>query len=301
VLTTTALFLINVTNGAGQPDHYQIIRIAYGETSMSHHLIIGGSGVMGTAAIRAVRERFGREAVIVANWFGKEDPAFTIEGADHTVFGDISDAGFINGLRKFNNGKFDYMFYATALGEVGFPIKDSTPEQIAGSNKLSFDPIAKLEEALTIGAIVTYSTFYVLKHQLCSYGAMAYSKEALEKWTLQQGKSQRLCIRAGLFESQSSRGIKLLLRKNAKHIENIKDPLLRSYFENVSTKEGIEKYLAGIISEEKDKFGDSPTTPENLFQAHMELFKTDPPAYINVCGAKIWVTDQPQLIADHVH
>ena len=68
---------------------------------------------------------------------------------------------------------------------------------------------------------------------------MGYSKEAIEKWTLECGKSRRVCIRAGLFESQSSRGIKLLLRKSAKNPDNLKAPLLRSYIVGQSSKEGI--------------------------------------------------------------
>jgi len=157
-----------------------------------------------------------------------------------------------------------------------------------------------LEEALDIGVIVAYSTFYVTRHQLGSYGAMGYSKEAIEKWTLESGKSGHACIRAGLFESQSSRGIKLLLRKSAKHLETLEDPLIRSYFENVSTKEGIDRYLEGIINEEKELFGDSPTTAEDLYKAHLELFKADDPKFVNVCGKKIWLTEDPQLIKDHI-
>ena len=73
------------------------------------------------------------------------------------------------------------------------------------------------------GDAADYSTFYVIRHQLATYGAMGYSKEAIEKWTVESGKSHHSCIRAGLFESQSSRGIKLLLRKSAKNTENLKD------------------------------------------------------------------------------
>jgi hypothetical protein len=270
------------------------------ETFMGYFLVIGGTGVMGSAAIQAVRAVFGKEAVIVANWYGKEIPDYKIEHADHTIFGDITDPQCINQIKAVNSGKYDYMFYATALGEVGFPILDTSPEQIEQSNRLSFDPIVALEKTLNIGAIVTYSTFYTLKHQQCSYGAMGYSKEAIEKWTVQPGKSKCLCIRAGLFESQSSRGIKLLLRKTAKHIEDIKSPLLRSYFEQVSTREGIEKFEQGIIKEEIEAYGDSPTKPENLYQAHLEMFKADNAVFINVCGAKIWLSRDPLLLKDHV-
>ena len=58
---------------------------------MSNFLVIGGSGVMGQAAIKAIRTKFGSDATIIANWFGKEEPEYTIEGATKTIFGDISD------------------------------------------------------------------------------------------------------------------------------------------------------------------------------------------------------------------
>ena len=38
---------------------------------MGNFLVIGGSGVMGQAAIKAVRKKFGNKANIIANWYGK--------------------------------------------------------------------------------------------------------------------------------------------------------------------------------------------------------------------------------------
>jgi hypothetical protein len=266
---------------------------------MGNFLVIGGSGVMGQAAIKAVRTKFGSEANIIANWFGKEDAEFTIEGANKTIFGDISDTNCLNKIKTENSGQFDYMFYATALGEVGVPIKEAEPESIAQSNRLSFDPIPVLEKHLDIKTIVTYSTFYVIRHQLATYGAMGYSKEAIEKWTLEAGKSKHACIRAGLFESQSSRGIKLLLRKSAKNPENIKDPLLKSYFSNKSSKEGIKEFEEGIFKEEKEAYGDCRTNAEDLYQSHLTLFESENPNFINVCGKKIWLSDDPLLLKDY--
>jgi hypothetical protein len=197
---------------------------------MGNFLVIGGSGVMGQAAIKAVRKKFGSDANIIANWFGKEDPEFTVEGADKTIFGDISDTNCMDKIKSENLGQFDYMFYATALGEVGVPIKEAEPKSITQSNRLSFDPIPVLENHLDIKTTVAYSTFYVIRHQLATYGAMGYSKEAIEKWTLEAGKSQHACIRTGLFESQSSRGIKLLLRKSAKKSGKHQRPIIESLF-----------------------------------------------------------------------
>ena len=266
---------------------------------MGNFLVIGGSGVMGQAAIKAVRTKFGNEANIIANWFGKLDAEFTIEGADKTIFGDISDRNCVNKIKNEYPGQFDYMFYATALGEVGVPIKEADPESIVQSNRLSFDPIPVLEQHLNIKTIVTYSTFYVIRHQLATYGAMGYSKETIEKWTLEAGKSKHTCIRAGLFESQSSRGIKLLLRKSAKNPENIKDPLLKSYFLNKSSKEGIKEFEEGIFKEEKEAYGDCRTNAEDLYQSHLTLFESENPNFVNVCGKKIWLSDDPLLLKDY--
>lgn len=254
---------------------------------------------MGQAAIKAVRHKFGKDANIIANWFGKENPEFTIEGANKTIFGDIADPNCVDEIQADTKGQFDYMFYATALGEVGVPIAEALPESIAQSNRLSFDPIPDLEQQLDIKTIVAYSTFYVIGHQLATYGAMGYSKEAIEKWTLEKGKSTHACIRAGLFESQSSRGIKLLLRKSAKNPENLKDPLLKSYFLGKSSKEGIKEFEEGIFKEEKEAYGDCRTNAEDLYQAHLSLFEASDPLFVNVCGKKIWISEEPQLLKDY--
>ena len=267
---------------------------------MKYFLVIGGTGVMGTSAIQATREHFGQSIVIVANWYGKEIQGFQIEGVNHTLFGDINDPVCRKQIKSFNNGKYDYMFYATALGDVGIPIKDATKEQINRSNKLSFDPIPQLENELVIGTTVAYSTFYTIRHQLSTYGAMGHSKETIEKWTLEQGSSKHACIRAGLFESPSSRGIKLLLRKTSKNLENLKDPLLRSYFENTPSSEGIKRFEEGIFAEEKEAYGDCRTKQEDLYRAHLELFQVDNPVFINVCGKSIWQSKEPLLLQKHI-
>ena len=267
---------------------------------MSKYLVIGGTGVMGTAAIKAIRKKFGSTANILANWYGKEEPSFNIEGADETLFGDINDPQVLDKIKAFGDGLFDTLFYATALGEVGVPIAEATPESITQSNKLSFDPIVKLEAELNVKTIVAYSTFYVIRHQLSTYGAMGHSKEAIEKWTVEKGKAQHVCIRAGLFESKSSRGIKLLLRKTAKNPENLRDPLLRSYFEGKSSKEGIQKFEEGIFSEEKEAYGDCRTTAEDLYQSHLKLFESKEPLFVNVCGKRIWLSDTPLLLKDYL-
>jgi hypothetical protein len=270
------------------------------EMNMDNVLVVGGTGVMGTAAIQALRHQFGDTVKILANWYGKKDDGISIEGADETLFGDITDPECLKKIKAFSDGKFKYLFYATALGEVGSPIAKVAPEDIAHSNRLSFDPILHLEKQLDVDLIVAYSTFYTVKHQLATYGAMGYSKEAIEKWTIEKGRSQHACIRAGLFESPSSRGIKLLLRKSAKNPEKISDPLIRSYFENRPSSEGIKLFEEGIFNEEKEMYGDCRTTQEDLYQSHLALFEKENPVFVNVCGKKIWHSAEPLLLKDYL-
>tara|TARA_B100000686_G_scaffold354387_1_gene464353 strand:- start:2781 stop:3593 length:813 start_codon:yes stop_codon:yes gene_type:complete len=268
---------------------------------MGKFLIIGGSGVMGTAAIQAVRKVHGKNAFIIASWFGKEEPNYQIPGANCTIYGDITQDSCLDEIKSVKGDDFEFLFYATAMGEVGFPIKDSTAEQIAHSNRLSFDPLPNLETTFQVKTIVTYSTFYLLKHQVCSYGAMAHSKEKIEKWIVEkETKSQRVCIRAGLFESHSSRAIKLLLRKNARAINKESNPLLDSYFNGVPASQGIKKFESGICQEETDTYGDSGTTIDSLKEAHLTILKDNSIKFANVCGKKIWLSDLPLFLENNI-
>ena len=69
---------------------------------MKYFLVIGGTGVMGTSAIQAIRDHFGQDIVIVATWYGKEIPNFQIDGVNHTLFGDINDPACREKIKSFN-------------------------------------------------------------------------------------------------------------------------------------------------------------------------------------------------------
>ncbi len=169
-------------------------------------VVVGASGVAGGAAIEAVRQRHASDVDITALWYGKGDPELAVDGANRTIYCDISSSDATTKVKKLAGEEFDWCFYATALGEVGFPSSEATPEQISESNRLSFDPILRLEEELSIGTMVAYSTFYNLAHQRITYGAMAHSKRAIEEWAITPGANRRRCLRAGAFRSGSSQG-----------------------------------------------------------------------------------------------
>lgn len=263
---------------------------------MKSILVIGGTGVAGTAAIRACRERFGAGgARVTAVWYGRKEEPLAIDGADNVLFGDVTDPAMLERIRGVTGDSVDYLFFATAKGDVGFPIRESTPQQIAEASVLSFDPLIAFERAFRCGLLVAYSTFYALRIQEATYGSMGHVKARIEQWVTESPK--HACIRAGAFESESSRAIGLLLRKIVRERPESMPPEVRGYFEGRTTQEGLEMLKEATRTEEREALGDTGTGPEGLFEAHRALLDTASPRFVNVCGRKVWHSTEPQLLS----
>ncbi|GAB6039331.1 hypothetical protein [Endothiovibrio diazotrophicus] len=258
---------------------------------MKRFLVIGATGVAGSAGIEAIRQHYGTEAHVTALWYGRGERDQLVEGADLTLYGDISDPACLDQIAAQAGEQFDWCLYATALGDVGFPSDEASAEQIADSNRLSFDPLPVLEERFAIGTFIGYSTFYNLAHQKITYGAMAHSKRAIEEWTLAEGKSRRVCLRAGAFRSASSQGIKLLVRRRAKELAASTNPLLRSFFENQKPSVAVERLERAVFEEERATYEDTGTDKSSLITAHLKIFAGEGP-FVNVCGRHIWTSKE---------
>ncbi len=255
----------------------------------------------GTAAINAVRKHFGAKADITALWYGRKYEDINIEGVDRAIFGDITDNSVLDQIAALSGSAFDYVFFATALGEVGFPIEISTPDQIASACRVSFDPMISLDEKLSIGVMVGYSTFYNFEHQRINYGAMGHAKERIENWVEDSsGLSRHVCIRAGAFQSASSKAIKLLLRRHAKTLADSGYPLLEKYFKDRKPSEAVELLEEAIHDEERRILGDTYTNQQNLTDAHLMLFQNPEAKFVNVCGSRVWLSDEIQLLSQPV-
>jgi hypothetical protein len=259
---------------------------------MQRFLVIGATGVAGSAGIAAIRDHFS-EAHITGVWFGRKEEELAIDGVNTVLFGDITDAAFLQRIEDSAGRQFDWCLYATALGDVGFPTSDATPEQISASNRISFDPLLMLEERFDLGAIVAYSTFYNLENQRITYGAMGHSKAAIEHWALTDGKSRHLCIRAGAFRSASSQGIKLLVRRRAKELAQSENPILRKFFSENKPSVAVELMEEAVFAEEREVYGDTHTDAVGLQAAHAQMFAGVDQPFINVCGKRIWLSSEP--------
>ena len=255
---------------------------------MIRALVIGATGVAGSAGIAALRERFGDDINITGVWYGRKPDEIEIDGTDRTLFGDITEPGFLDEIATKVSESFDWCLYATALGDVGFPVSEATDEQIRNSNRLSFDPMLVLEERFDITHMVAYSTFYNLDHQRITYGAMGHSKYAIEQWALKSGKSRHICLRAGAFRSASSQGIKLLIRRRAKALAESNDPLLRSFFANIKPSIAVENLETAVFAEEREVYGDTETDVDGIRAAHLAIFDAPETIFMNVCGKRVW-------------
>jgi hypothetical protein len=266
---------------------------------MKQILVVGGTGVAGTAAIRASRERFAAGARITAVWFGRKEETVAIDGADTVLFGDVTQTETLERIRAVTGDAIDVIFFATARGDVGFSIAETTPSQVAEACVVSFDPLGAFERAFRCGLLVAYSTFYRLRVQQAIYGAMGHAKARIEEWVVESPR--HACIRAGAFDSESSRAIGLLLRRTARDADGGAtgaNPLLRSFFEGRTTQEGLDKLKETAQAEEREVLGDSGTGPDGLLDAHRTLLATDfasePRRFVNVAGRKVWLSAEPQ-------
>ncbi len=264
---------------------------------MPKFLVVGATGVAGSSGIAAIREQFGADADVTALWFDRNPDEREIEGADRSIYGDITDPACLDAIATQAGESFDWCLYATALGDVGFPIDDATAEQIAAANRLSFDPLNELEQRFQIANMVAYSTFYTLAHQRITYGAMGHSKYAIEQWAARDGGCNRVCIRAGAFRSASSQGIKLLVRRRAKQLAQSENELLRSFFADAKPSEAVERLEEAVFAEEREVYGDSGTDASGLKAAHLRMFAQPEATFMNVCGQKVWASDEVQHLS----
>ncbi len=254
-------------------------------------LIVGGSGVAGQCAIRAIK---------------KHDPAARIwatsskdgdvTGATETIRHiDLNQPQAIQQLKNFGE-KLDFLFYTPAFGSVGAPVSAATKDEVRQANAFCLDPMVELTEALKPKMTVAYTAYYFKPHLLAFYGALAYVKYATEKLAV-ENPQQYKCLRIGSFVSKATRGIGLLLQRMSKTAPHLK-PLMAEY-----AKSGMkfsDFFFDYIARQEKQNIaGDRPyhmTTEDDIVAGHLRLLTGEAAPIINVLGSEIWTeTALPQL------
>lgn len=246
-------------------------------------LIVGGSGVAGQCAIRAVRQ-FDPQSEIWASSSKDADVA----GADHTVHAvDMNKPDGLAPLLALTE-KFDYLFHTPAFGSVGAPVAEATKPEVESALQFCLQPMVQLTEKLRPKMTVAYTAYYFKPHLLAFYGALAYVKYATEKLAV-ENPGQYKCLRIGSFVSKATRGIGLLLQRMSKTAPHLK-PLMDEYAQ--SGMKFSDFFFDYIARQEKQNIaGTRPyhmTTEDDIVAAHLHLLKGESAPVINVLGSEIW-------------
>lgn len=257
-------------------------------------LIVGGSGVAGQCAIRALKQ-FDTGAEIWAT-SSKDVP---VAGATHTIpYIDLNNPEAISKVKGFSE-KVDYLFYTPAFGSVGNPVADASREEVQSAKAFCLDPMVAITEAIRPKMTVAYTAYYFKPHLLAFYGALAYVKYATEKLAV-ENPAQYKCLRIGSFVSKATRGIGLLLQRMSKTAPHLK-PLMERYAQ--SGMKFSDFFFDYISKEEKKNIaGDKPyrmTTEDDIVAGHLALLKGETAPIINVLGDQIWAESAlPELPAE---
>lgn len=157
----------------------------------NQYLVIGGSGEAGQSAITCLKEKDPTAYIITSTTTNEP-----VSNADLTLFSKKAEPGLADKILadlKIHNisPNFKAIIYTPALGEVGFPIAESTPEQIKDTMAICLDPLLELEQTLKPELTVAYSAFYWLSHTLSFYGSMGVAKYKADLWALENPQKRK--------------------------------------------------------------------------------------------------------------
>jgi hypothetical protein len=179
------------------------------------YLVVGGSGEAGQSAIEYLKKN-DSACVIIATTSENSN----IPGADSVLTNIKASPDLVSRVQEELDAKllasdFEAIIYTPALGEVGYPIRQSKPDAIETALGISYYPMLDLEKHYSPKFTIGYSAFYWLPHTLAFYGTMGYVKLKMDEWALQSPSNRRI-IRAGTFFSKSVRGISIVLQRTMK-------------------------------------------------------------------------------------
>lgn len=257
----------------------------------NQYLIIGGAGEAGQSAITAIRS-IDPSSFIISTTTTNEP----VSNSDLTLFGKRAEPGLTNSIvedleRLGRSNQIQALIYTPALGEVGFPIAESTNEQIKDTLGICLDPMVDLEKKFQPKLTVAYSAFYWLSHTLAFYGSMGIAKYKADLWAFENPSKRRL-VRAGTFFSKSVRGISIVLQRTMKKTNHPDLLKLKSKFES-SNEKFMDFFLSYAWEHEKEAFQNQFTTPyrptvrEDLTRGLTKALQSQSPI-VTVLGDWTW-------------
>lgn len=264
-----------------------------------NYLIVGGNSTAGQSAIRAIRES-DSNALIIATTSGTGE----ISGADRSVPNiDLSKDVVDSVAAAVGSLNLRALFFTPAFGPIGFPVAATTLDDIRKGLAFSYDPMVNLTNRLHPDITVGYSAFYWLPHTLTAYGAMAYVKLAQEKLAVENPRQYRM-IRAGTFASKASRGVGLIVQRNAKNTQHAALRELADMWRKSGMKFSdffFDYAFACEIKAFGDRFSSShrATDESGLTKTAAKILSGEASPIVNVIGDWVWTDSSlPELPTD---
>jgi hypothetical protein len=257
-------------------------------------LIFGGSGAAGQSAISALRQRYNKDIFI----WGTTSKEIPVVGVDQTILGcDVTKEDFEDKIMSQLNQQIDYFIFTPARGNLGFPVAETTEDDLKDALKFSFNPMVSLERAISPVLTISYSAYYYLPHLLDFYGSMGFVKLKQEIWTLENPQKRKI-IRAGSFYSQSVRGISLLLQRLAKQGKS--ESLAEMLKEQKQGGKKFDAFFLDYVAGKENAIlcGNFPgieyrmTAPEDLSWALTEVLNGEKDPIISIMGNWRWTEDK---------
>ena len=260
--------------------------------------IVGAAAVSGRAALKAAKE-LGAEVITTTS--RNED----VPGADHTIYGiDLESPDAVDKMLadKRLTG-IDYLIYIPARGSVGMDISESKAEMIPPSLEYSVIPYLKLSQALRPKRTIALSGFMALPALMKIYGAMTFTKIAMEELAVRHPDKLQI-IRIGMFFSNSVRGIALLAQRRFTREKEFQ-PDWRAEWKASGMKFSDFFYDKNYRSEEEAYRAHAggipfrPTVPDDITNGFRMALKGEKAPIINVLGPWLWTEDKmPALPAE---
>ncbi|MBI3395432.1 MAG: hypothetical protein HY042_06330 [Spirochaetia bacterium] len=268
-------------------------------------LIVGAGSVSGGAAVDAA-ESLGAEIITTTS----RDT--DLPRCSHTIHGiDLEDPRAVDKIladSELCRAPVDYILYIPARGAVGMTVEEAVPDMIEPSLAYSVRPYLRLHEVLEPKKTVALSGFITMPPLMKIYGAMTFTKIAMEQLAVRYPKSLQV-IRIGMFHSNSVRGIMILAQRRFMRDPDYQ-PEWRAEWKASGRKFTDYFYAKNYSCEEETHRSHSggvpfrPTEPKDITNGFKLALNGEEKPIINVLGPWLWTEDVvppfPESIASRI-
>lgn len=251
-------------------------------------LVIGAAGVVGQAAIEAVRRVYGHKAYIV----GTAKKMKPIPGADRIEIIELTEKNILVGdwLTKLDDYlPFDITFFTPAYASsAGLPANEVTDQDCREAFIYSVKPFQDMANHGDFGILVGFSSFWEMPIIENFYGGLVFAKSQLEEFSLKD-PAKRQIFRFGAMRSNLLRGLAYMIWRRWHKRRNE----LSNFFKHtkLDLQDSLsEPLFSEAIAQEHEFCGSTqPTSKDGIVTCMADWLKTRGQGIRNQVGDVSWI------------